>query len=150
MSDLMTENGYYRLDAVKDGSIMEGELKYSEWQDKYKPIKNHITKYPDINAEFSMFETYGEEVEYVNSVDPKYVWTEVQGDCSMLLIAGKAFVNRLAYYVCEEPWETGMEQVLLSVEVECECYDDEKFDWGGDPDCKLGCEGEGYRTEYVD
>ena len=150
MSNLMTENGYYRLDAVKDGSIFEGEMTFTQWEEKYKPIKNHITKYPDTNAEFEMFETYGEEVGYVNSVDPKYVWTEVQGDCSMLLVAGRAFVNRLGYYVCKEPWETGNEQVLLSVEIECECYDDEKFDWGGDPDCKLGCEGEGYRTEYVD
>ena len=97
-----------------------------------------------------MFETYGDEQDYVYSLDEKLVWTEVQGDCSMLLLAGRHFVNRLNYYVCEIPWETGNEQVLISVEVECECYDEEKFDWGGDPDCKLGCEGEGYRTEYVD
>lgn len=150
MSDLMTENGYYRLDAVKDGSIFEGELRWDEWVEKYKPIKNHITKYPNKDAEYDMFETYGDEQDYVYSLDEKLVWTEVQGDCSMLLIAGRHFVNRLNYYVCEIPWETGNEQVLISVEVECECYDEEKFDWGGDPDCKLGCEGEGYRTEYVD
>lgn len=150
MSDLMTENGYYRLDAVKDGSIFEGELRWDEWVEKYKPIKNHITKYPNKDAEYDMFETYGDEQDYVYSLDEKLVWTEVQGDCSMLLLAGRHFVNRLNYYVCEIPWETGNEQVLISVEVECECYDEEKFDWGGDPDCKLGCEGEGYRTEYVD
>lgn len=150
MSDLMTENGYYRLDAVKDGSIFEGELKWDEWVEKYKPIKNHITKYPNKDADYDMFETYGDEQDYVYSLDEKLVWTEVQGDCSMLLLAGRHFVNRLNYYVCEIPWETGNEQVLISVEVECECYDEEKFDWGGDPDCKLGCEGEGYRTEYVD
>ena len=150
MSDLMTENGYYRLDAVKDGSIFEGELKWDEWVEKYKPIKNHITKYPNKDADYEMFETYGDEQDYVYSLDEKLVWTEVQGDCSMLLLAGRHFVNRLNYYVCEIPWETGNEQVLISVEVECECYDEEKFDWGGDPDCKLGCEGEGYRTEYVD
>ena len=150
MSDLMTENGYYRLDAVKDGSIFEGELKWDEWVEKYKPIKNHITKYPNKDADYDMFETYGDEQDYVYSLDEKLIWTEVQGDCSMLLLAGRHFVNRLNYYVCEIPWETGNEQVLISVEVECECYDEEKFDWGGDPDCKLGCEGEGYRTEYVD
>lgn len=150
MSDLMTDNGYYRLDAVKDGSIFEGEMTFTQWEEKYKPVINHLDKYSTPEMPSRMFETYGEEVEYVNSVDPKYVWTWIDGDCSSLLIAGKAFVNRLGYYVCKEPWETGNEQVLLSVEVECECYDDEKFDWGGDPDCKLGCEGEGYRTEYVD
>jgi hypothetical protein len=150
MSNLWTDNGYYNIEAVKDGSIFEGELKWDEWVEKYKPIKNHITKYPNKDADYDMFETYGDEQEYVYSLDEKLVWTEVQGDCSMLLLAGRHFVNRLNYYVCEIPWETGNEQVLISVEVECECYDDEKFDWGGDPDCKLGCEGEGYRTEYVD
>ena len=150
--NLMNDNGNYTQSQVDDGSIMEGELKWDEWVEKYKPIKNHITKYPDPQSSFEMFETYGEEWEFVKSQDPKYVWTEIQGDMSMLLIAGVAFVNRLNYYVCEVPWETGDEQVLVSVEVECECFDQDKFDEGedyGDPDCKE-CEGYGLRTAYVD
>lgn len=150
MSNLMTENGYYNIEAVKDGSIFEGEMTFTQWEEKYKPVVNHLDKYAGPNNVSRMFETYGAEQEYVQSVDEKRIWTWVDGDCSSLIIAGYHYVNRLGYYVTEEPWETGNEQVLLSVEVECECYDDEKFDWGGDPDCKLGCEGEGYRTEYVD
>ena len=148
MTDLWTEAGYYNPKAVEDGSIWEGEMKWSDWEEKYKPVKNHLDKYG--NGESLMFETYGAEQEYVQSVDEKRVWTWVDGDCSSLILAGYHYVNRLGYYVTEEPWETGNEQVLLSVEVECECYDDEKFEYGGDPDCQLGCEGEGYRTEYLD
>jgi len=144
MTELWTDNGYYNIEAVKDGSIWEGEMTYTKWSEKYKPVQNHLTKYKQIQ-----FETYGEEQEYVFAQDHKYVWTWVDGDCSSLLIAGTHYVNRLAYYICEEPWETGDEQVLLSVEVECQCYDDEKYEYGGDPECKL-CEGEGYRTEYLD
>ena len=155
MTELWTDNGYYNIEAVKDGSIFEGEITYSEWEAKYKPTTNHLTKYDQLQ-----FETHGDEVEYVKSVDPKRVWTWLDGDCSSLLVAGYHYVNRLSYYVCEEPWETGDEQVLLSVEVECECYDEEAYGpftlpngyeyWeSGNPECKL-CEGQGIRTEYVD
>lgn len=149
---LYNDNGNYTADSIKDGSIWEGEISWDTWEKKYKPVINYIRaeKYPDHPAE-RMFETYGAEVEYVNSVDPKYVWTEIQGDMSSLLVAGRAFVNRLGYYICEEPWETGDEQVLISVEVECECFDQDKYDEGddaGDPNCEL-CEGYGLRTEWL-
>jgi hypothetical protein len=93
-----------------------------------------------------MFETYGEEVEFVQSQDPRYVWTNVQGDMSDLIVAGYHYVNRLSYYITEIPWEDEYDSVLLSVEVECECYNEE---YGtGSEDCEK-CEGYGLRTEYV-
>ena len=149
---LHNSNGHYTQAVIDDGSIMEGELKWDEWVEKYKPIKNHITKYPDPNAEYEPFETYGEEWEFVKSQDPKYVWTEIDGDMSTLLVAGVSWVNRMVYYICEVPWEDENEQVLVSVEVECECFDQDKYDEGedaGDPDCPE-CEGYGLRTTYVD
>lgn len=145
---LLNDNGNYTEEVVNDGSVWEGEISWETWVEKYKPTKNHITKYPDPQSEFESFETYGAEWEYIKSLDPKLVWTEIQGDMSMLLVAGIGFVNRLCYYVCEEPWETGDEQVLISVEVECKCYDEDKFEWGGDPDCDV-CEGNGTYSKYV-
>lgn len=161
MTELWTDNGYYNIEAVKDGSIFEGEMTFTQFEEKYKPVINHLDKYSTPAVPVRMFETHGPEVDYVKSVDEKRVWTWVDGDCSSLLLAGYHYVNRLGYYVCEEPWETGNEQVLLSVEVECECYDEEAYGpytlpsgyeyWeSGNPDCELGCEGQGYRTEYVD
>ena len=160
MTELWTDNGYYNIEAVKDGSIFEGEITFTQFEEKYKPVINHLDKYASPAVPTRMFETYGPEVEYVKSVDPKRVWTWIDGDCSSLLVAGWSFVNRLGYYVCEVPWETGNEQVLLSVEVECECYEEEGYPTtlpngveileSGDPNCERGCEGQGYRTEYVD
>ena len=149
---LQNDNGNYTQAVIDDGSIMEGELKWDEWVEKYKPIKNHITKYPDPNAEFEAFETYGDEWEFVKSQDPKYVWTMIDGDMSSLLVAGISWVNRMVYYICEVPWEDENEQVLVSVEVECECFDQDKYDEGedaGDPNCPE-CEGYGLRTAYAD
>ena len=57
--------------AVSSGIWEESEVfgeeidQYFEWEEKYKPIQNHI----DTNASYSgaMFETFGEEVEYVRA-----------------------------------------------------------------------------------
>ncbi len=123
---------------------------WDEWFNTFKPKTNHFGK----NENDRMYETYGEEYEYIKSLDPKYVWTYVDGDMSSLLVAGVAWVNRLGYYVCEVPWEDDMDSVLLSVENECECYSEdedvlaERNDEWGDPDCDK-CEGYGYVTNYL-
>jgi hypothetical protein len=123
------------------------EYKWSEWQDKFKPIKNHFSKDPDE----TMFETYGEEVEFVQAQDPRYVWTNVQGDYSDLIVAGYAYVNRLSYYITEVPWENEDDYVVVSTEEECECYNEDGYEDGemGKADCQL-CEGYGLITRYPD
>lgn len=123
---------------------------WNEWADKYKPIKNHLVF--DFNQQ--MFETYGEEVEFVSNYDPKYVWTYLQGDMSDLICAGYHFVNRLGYYISEVPWTNEDDYVLLSVQKECECYNEDEDVMEtrngeyGNPDC-TECEGYGMITEYV-
>jgi hypothetical protein len=98
---------------------------WQKWEDKFKPIHNHFSNDPDQN----MFETYGEEVEFVTKADNKYVWTWIQGDMSDLIVAGYHYVNRLG----------------------CECYNEEGYEDGemGKSDC-LECEGYGLVTKYVD
>jgi hypothetical protein len=116
---------------------------WQKWEDKFKPTKNHFHSDPDE----TMFETYGEEVEFVIKQDPKHIWTWIQGDMSDLVVAGYHYVNRLGYYITEVPWENEYDYALLSVEVECECIDQETFE--GKPDCQE-CEGYGMITRYVD
>ena len=114
---------------------------WQEWADKFKPIKNKFSKYDEV-----MYETYGEEVEYVQSMHPNFVWTLVSGDMCDLIVAGYSYVNRLGYYITENPWSDDMDTVLLSVEKECECYDYETEE--GKEDCDI-CQGYGLVTEYV-
>ena len=121
---------------------------WDKWAEKYKPIPNKFSKHNEL-----MYETFGEELEFIKTVNNAHVWTWVQGDMSDLIVAGISFVNRLGYYVTEVPWTDIDEYVLLSVEVECECYDEEAMDNGerdehGDPNCTK-CEGYGMITEYV-
>jgi hypothetical protein len=124
---------------------------WSAWEDKFKPIKNQFRNDPDE----TMFETYGEEVDFVSNYDNKYVWTYLQGDMSDLICAGYHYVNRLGYYISSVPWENEDDYALLSVQEECECYSDsdEVVDSRdgeyGNPDCEE-CEGSGHVTKYID
>jgi hypothetical protein len=115
---------------------------WSAWEQKFKPIKNHFRNDPDE----TMFETYGEEVEFITKADNKYIWTYIQGDYSDLIVAGYHYVNRLGYYISSVPWENEDDYVLLSVQEECECYDEKEGE--GKDDCDE-CEGAGYVTNYV-
>jgi len=71
------------------------------FEDIYMPRQNHL----DENASFngSMYETYGEEVEYVQSmIESNKVWTVLDGDDGELFIsAGYWRVNRMGYIITE-------------------------------------------------
>ena len=124
---------------------------WQKWEEKFKPIHNHFSNDPDQD----MFETYGEELDFVCKQDNNKVWTWIQGDMSDLIVAGYHYVNRLGYYITELPWEDEYDLALLSVEVECECYSEDeevmesRNDEMGDPNCQE-CEGYGLVTRYVD
>lgn len=95
----------------------------------YKPQINHIErakpKYVDIADEDltgysgTLYETYGEDVEYVLSIareNIKKVWTLDDSDG---IYAGYHRVNRMGYFITEKEWVTGNEFV------EAEKWDDD-------------------------
>lgn len=79
------------------------ELTFEEWVERYKPITNHI----DTNASFGglMFETYGDEVEFVKQAGNGHIWMYGDGDDGGSYIwNGWGFVNRIGYFVTEIPF----------------------------------------------
>ena len=79
------------------------EMTEDEWIATYKPIKNHI----DTNASFNgeMFETYGEEVEFVKQQNPNTIWMYGDGDDGGGYVwSGWGFVNRIGYIITEVPF----------------------------------------------
>jgi len=87
------------------------EMDFDEWCEQYKPIINHI----DSNASFDngeggvMFETYGDEVDFVKSQSPANIWMYGQGDDGGTYVwNGWGFVNRLGYFVTEVPCPDGL------------------------------------------
>ena len=91
------------------------ELTEDEWFEQFKPVLNHI----DENASFDghMFETYGQEVDYVKEQDVHHIWMYGDGDDGGSYIwSGWGFVNRIGYFITEVPWVEGVTyQVQVSV-----------------------------------
>jgi hypothetical protein len=78
------------------------EMDFDEWVAEYKPITNHI----DTNASFdgTMFETYGDEVEFVKAQDENRIWMYGDGDNGGSYIwSGWGFVNRIGYFITDKP-----------------------------------------------
>ena len=99
------------------------------WVDTFKPITNSIRNNGD-----TAFETYGEEVEFVQKADNKYIWTEVDGDSGTYIISGYHYVNRIQYYITTNPWEDEMTEVPSWVYRQCDCAEQNE-DGDYDPDC---------------
>jgi hypothetical protein len=132
-------------------------LTWDEWVERFKPIKNHITKYPNTDADYDSFETFGEEVEFVISkAEDNLVWTFSDGDMCSYLGNGYHYINRINYYVCTVPYDPDKTyEIIVSTEQECVCYSEEadvmeaRGDEFGDPNCPE-CEGYGLVTVYND
>jgi hypothetical protein len=78
------------------------QLSWEEWELKFKPIKNPI----DTNAAYDglMFETYGDELDYVQAVrndEPGKVWTITSSGDYTTLGDGYHYVDREGYFITE-------------------------------------------------
>lgn len=96
------------------------ELDFDLWVETYKPIKNHI----DSNSSFdgTMFETYGDEVEFVRNANPLCIWTYGDGDDSGSYIwNGYHFVNRIGYFITEVP-APSEEECVIQIQVSIPTY----------------------------
>ncbi len=94
------------------------EMDFDEWVETYKPISNHI----DTNASFDglMFETYGDEVEFVKSANPDCIWTYGDGDDGGSYVwNGWHFVNRIGYFITEVPCPT---DTIIQIQVSHNWY----------------------------
>lgn len=98
------------------------EQQVDKWLATYKPVNNHISDSSgwEINEKGILFETYGEELDFVRDQPDNHVWTWIDGDEGTVIIAGMAFVNRIGYFVTENAWTDPNEFV------EVDTYEDEE------------------------
>ena len=102
------------------------ELTEEEWFDTFKPIPNHL----DDNASFQtedgvgyMFETYDDELRFVQSQEPNRIWTYCDGDNSgTYIFQGMRIVNRIGYFVTTVPFDGSKDyQIQINDEDLYEC-----------------------------
>lgn len=111
-----------------------------EWVDKYVPIKKD-SETDDVG--YSSWETYGDDLEYVMQQDSHNVWTEVDDDDGVYIIAGYHLVNRIQYFICQNAWTDGVEDVCVCEYKECSC----NIEGVGLMGC-FECKGDGYITDW--
>lgn len=103
--------------STKEAKIMTED----DWEETYKPIRNHL----DDNASWNntMFETYGDEIEFVRAQPDEKVWTWMDGDeGGTYLASGYHYVNRIGHFVCSVPWtEEAMSITIDEPEERCNC-----------------------------
>jgi hypothetical protein len=76
-------------------------LTWEEFDEQFKVMPNHLVSTPDQQ----MFETYGEEVDYVKSIPQNRIWTYTDVGSGTGIYNGWHFVNRLGYFITELPAE---------------------------------------------
>jgi hypothetical protein len=82
-------------------------LTEDEFDNQYPLRRNHLNPNAgwgtDKDGDGCLFETYGEEIEFVRNQDPATVWTWVDSDDGPLLLSGLHYVNRIGYLVSTKP-----------------------------------------------
>ncbi len=140
------ENGHFIAEAVDSGAIWQGELDRGEFIQKYKPIRNELDPNTTSDSTHGMFREIGQEHELIKATNHHHLWSYLDGEFSTFLSPGLVGgSDRLGCYITEVPWTNEKETVLLSVKLECVCFNQELFDDGddaGDPDCER-CLGSG-------
>lgn len=81
------------------------ELDWDTWVNTYKPIENPYAVSPAVDNSL-LFETYGEEIEFVKKyTESNQVWTLTDIDGGTGIFNGCHFVNRIAYFITEVPYD---------------------------------------------
>jgi len=99
------------------------EMSEDEFDDQYPLLTNHLNPLATWafgNGPGCLFETYGEELEFVRQQDPCTIWTLVDGDHGdQYVVSGFHFVNRIGYLVSTVPVPEGVDiEVRIPIQTE--------------------------------
>ena len=99
---------------IRNGGAVKPRKRRTQWElflARHKPKQNHLN--PNAPENGFMFETFGEEFEFVRKQDFHNVFTIVEGDSGKAWYACTGFhhVNRLGYFVVEIPWTSENEHI---------------------------------------
>ena len=97
------------------------EITEDDFDAQYPLVTNHLN--PHASWAFNddrgcLFETYGQELDFVRRQDPRTVWTLIDGeDGDLYVVSGCHFVSRIGYLVSTVPAPDGTDiQVHIPTE----------------------------------
>lgn len=82
------------------GLVHEDLIK--EWEQTYKPQKNTISGHR--GWEGLLFETHGDDWEYVATQPEENVWSYIDDEDGTAFATGRWSENAMGYFICEVPW----------------------------------------------
>jgi hypothetical protein len=85
-------------------------MTYDEFENKFEPIENNL------GDEGYLFETYGQEVDYVSQQEEHFVWTLIEVEDKLYIIPGFHYVNRLNYLITKNPWNEEFKNLEIKYE----------------------------------
>jgi len=74
-------------------------MTFSEWATEFAPIANRF------DSDTYMFDTEGEQLDYVQSQDRDVVWSYVYADLATVITNGYASANVIGYYITQFPYK---------------------------------------------
>ena len=77
------------------------ELTEDDFLARFKPVPNPID--PGAGFDGCLFETFGDDLAYVQAQDPNLVWTVLDSDGQLSIASGFHVVNRLGYLIASVP-----------------------------------------------
>jgi hypothetical protein len=74
-----------------------------------------------------MFETYGDELTFIQGANDNVIWTYGDGDDGGTYIwSGYSFVNRIGYFITERPWVNDVQALVIPADNELDNDEDEE------------------------
>lgn len=93
---------------IENGCV---QLSEDDFAAQFRPLRNHIDPHASYDwgdGYGTLFETFGEELEFVMQQPSQNVWTLLSLDTGDYTASGLHFVNRYGYFVCEVPTPEGV------------------------------------------
>jgi len=79
---------------------------FDVFEEKFKPIHNK-------SSECYMYETYGEDLDFVRKQKPECIWTVVDCDGKLYITPGYRIVNRFAYIITKKGFDLNQRDYKL-------------------------------------
>jgi hypothetical protein len=95
-------------------------MNVTEWETTFKPLPNHLddnASWQDENGYGIMFETYGDEYEYVEQFKlERRVWSYRDDEYEGLIVVSGMAHNPIGYFITEVPWTDEDLSTIIYVE----------------------------------
>lgn len=95
-------------------------MNVEEWEEKFKPVPNHLddnASWQDSDGNGIMFETYGDEYEYVEQFKlERRVWSYRDDEYEGLILVSGMAQNPIGYFITEVPWTDEDLNTIIYVE----------------------------------